>query len=677
MPGLNTDPGMLDTGNDPISLLHLMLTLPPGGRVTLTLATAAAREPQTLNHLLDKLRQPALVERALTLAHTMAGVRTQGASLAPGAWRAGLTLQTLLTSQAARETLPVPETGFQRDALWRHGISGDDPIVLVRVADATGVVMVRELCALLQAQGSPLPVDVVVLDAEPPSYLAPVSRALRSLAEQQTHGRCRVHVLTDEAVGPDTRFALNLLARVRWFADGRPLAQQLERLGLNHEQAAKARRSAGATLVSTVAARPGTTTPESRFEPDSGACVFDLDEKAQPQRPWINVIANENFGCQVSDRGVGTSWAGNSRLHQITPWSNDALLDSPGEWLMLHCLASGKVWLLGRASPRQTMAHVPGATAMAFMLPGLVVRLRWTVDAVTAVRQCQVELHAAPGRPPRLMRLLAAAQWQLGADNSARRSLVTRLEPAVGDGPLLALATQTDGLNGFGGHTAWLALRPTRAGDVTAEHIEALAGDQALWPWPVDAGFTPDLNVPRPWGAAIEASGDRRLLFDDEGRLVMPHALDGKAGPATDPAALLAVPLRLEPGHAWHGTVLLGHAPSLAAAREQAVSAWQVDPLRRLAAQRDVWRNLSAPVQVDTPDPAFDALVNHWLPAQVLGCRLWGRAGFYQAGGAFGFRDQLQGRDGAGAARARALGRADPPPRGAPVPAWRCAALVA
>ncbi|KQW51969.1 hypothetical protein ASD88_05035 [Pelomonas sp. Root662] len=640
--GLNNAAGMLDTGNDPISLLHLMLELPPGASVTLTLATAAAREPQTLNHMLDKLRQPALCERALTLAHTMAGVRTQGAALAPGAWRAGLTLQTLLTSQAAREPLPVPETGFERDALWRHGISGDDPIVLIRVADATGVVMVRELCALLQAQGSPLPVDVVVLDAEPPSYLAPVSRALRSLAEQQAHGRCRVHVLSDETVGPDTRFALNLLARVRWFADGRPLGQQLERLGISHEQAAKARRGHGATLVSTVPARPGTTTPESRFEPDSGACVFELDEGAQPQRPWINVIANEQFGCQVSERGAGTAWAGNSRLHQITPWSNDALLDSPGEWLVLHCLASGKAWLLGRSSPQQTVAHAPGASAMSFMLPGMVVRLRWTVDAMTAVKQCQVELHAAPGRPPRPMRLLAAAQWQLGMDSGARRSVVTRLEPAAGDGPLLALATQTDGLNGFGGHTAWLALRPVRAGDVTAEHIEALSGDQALWPWPVDAGFTPDLNVPRPWTAAVEASGDRRLLFDDEGRLVMPHALDGLAGPATDPAALLAVPLRLEAGHAWHCTVLLGHAPSLAAAREQAASAWQADPLRRLAEQREVWRRLSAPVQVDTPDPSFDALVNHWLPTQVLGCRIWGRAGFYQAGGAFGFRDQLQ-----------------------------------
>ena len=197
----------------------------------------------------------------------MASVRTQGAGLAPGAWRAGLMLQTLLTSQAPRDGLPaMPETSFERDALWRHGISGDAPIVLLRVADATGVVMVRELCALLQAQGSPLPVDVVVLDAETPSYLAPVSSALRSLAEQQVHGRCRLHLLADDAVGPDTRFALNLLARVRWFADGRPLALQLERLAIAPEQAAKARRSAGATRVSSVAALPGTLTPVHRFD---------------------------------------------------------------------------------------------------------------------------------------------------------------------------------------------------------------------------------------------------------------------------------------------------------------------------------------------------------------------------------------------------------------------------
>ena len=641
MPGLSTDAGALDTGNDPLSLLHLALTLPPGGRIELTFATAAAPEAQTLNHVLDKLAQPALRERTLMLAHTMAGVRTQGAGLAPGAWRAGLALQTLLTSQGARDGVPALEGFFQRDALWRHGVSGDAPIILIRVADTTGVMMVRELCALLQAQGSPLPVDIVVLDAEPASYLAPVSRALRSLAEQ-VRGRARLHVLADGAVQDDTRFALNLLARVRWFADGRPLAQQLERIAAPHEQAAKARRAAGAIHVLWNHAEPGAALPPHDFDTASGACRFELAPASQPPRPWINVIANEHFGCQVSERGAGMAWAGNSRLHQITPWSNDALLDSPGEWLMLHCLDSGCAWLLGRASSHQPVSHLPGATALAFTLPGLVVRLRWTVDARTAVRQCQVELHAAPGTAPRRLRLLAGAQWQLGMDSGARRSVVTRIEAGTADTPTLVLATQADGLNGFGGHTAWLALRPTRGGDQTPDQIEALAEDHALWPWPQEAGFAADLNPPRLWNATIEASGDRRLLFDDEGRLVMPLALDGQAGPGTDAAALLAVPLRLEAGHAWHATVLLGHAPSLPAARELAREAWGLDPLQRLAAQRAVWRELSAPVQVATPDAGFDALVNHWLPAQVLACRIWGRAGFFQAGGAFGFRDQLQ-----------------------------------
>ncbi|MFG6458312.1 GH36-type glycosyl hydrolase domain-containing protein [Roseateles sp. BYS96W] len=643
--GLQAEAGALDTGNDPLSLLHLMLTLPPGGRVVLTFATAAAPDEQTLDHVLDKLGQPALRERSLMLAHTMAGVRTQGAGLAPGAWRAGLALQTLLTAQAARDGVPALEGSFQRDALWRHGISGDAPILLIRVADTTGVLMVRELCALLQALGSPLSVDIVVLDAEPASYLAPVSRALRSLVEQQQRGRARLHVLADNAVQDDTRFALNLLARVRWFADGRPLAQQLERIVLPHEHAARARRAALATPVMWRPAAPGADLPAHAFDADSGACRFELAPHSQPPRPWINVIANEGFGCQVSERGAGMAWAGNSRLHQITPWSNDALLDSPGEWLILHCLDSGCAWLLGRASATQTVAHLPGATALAFTLPQMVVRLRWTVDASTDVRQCQIELHAAPGSAPRRLRLLAGAQWQLGMDSSARRSVVTRIEHPAGaseDAPLLVLATQADGLNGFGGHTAWLALRPTRGGDVTRDRIDGLADDHALWPWPQDAGFTPDLNPPRLWSAGMEASADRRLLFDDEGRLVMPHALDGQAGPGTDAAALLAVPLRLEAGHAWHATVLLGHAPSLVAARALARTAWRVDPLQRLAAQRAVWRRLSAPVQVATPDASFDALVNHWLPTQVLACRIWGRAGFYQAGGAFGFRDQLQ-----------------------------------
>ena len=131
-------------------------------------------------------------------------------------------------------------------------------------------------------------------------------------------------------------------------------------------------------------------------------------------------------------------------------------------------------------------------------------------------------------------------------------------------------------------------------------------------------------------------------MFDAAGTLVVPHNLDGRAGQGTDPAGLLAVPIVLEAGQPVAACILIGHAPTPEAARALLQAAWPVDPRVRLAQQRQVWQQLAAPVQVSTPDARFDCLVNHWLPAQVLAGRLWARAGFYQAGGAFGFRDQLQ-----------------------------------
>ena len=653
---LQSASGELDTGRDPLALIHLTLTLPAHSEITLTFATAAIADLSSLDFLLDKLAQPALRERTLSMAHTMASIRSYTSGLDGDTWRAGRYLETLLSAGVPRR-LVEPKSSLakvqviepiDRTALWRHGISGDAPMLLIRVADTSGLPLVRQTLALLDSRPAGPFVDVVLIDAEPISYLTPLGHTLRALVVRAgADPRVRAHVVADTVITADTRRALEALAGISWVADARELQQMVQRL-TDSEQAATVARAASAhtpvqcgaptSTVGPAQAEP----PEPTFDAASGACRFQIGRDIHPLRPWINVLANAQFGCHVSERGAGMTWAGNSRLHQITPWTNDALTDPPGEMLILHCLDTEQAWLLGRAAASVVVAHAPGVSTMAFTLPGLVVQLRWTVDALASVKQCEVTLHAAPGKRRRL-RLLAAVTWQLGPDATARVGVQAQIDSsgAIGlaaanrSGPVV-YATQADTLNGFGGATAWLAMRLTQPGDQSDELEPALAL------WPQDATFVAGPGSPQPWAVPIEASAERRLLFDAAGTLVAPHALDGRSGQGTDPAGLLAVPIVLEAGQPVACCILLGHAPTPAAARALLLASWPVDPRVRLAQQRQVWRQLAAPVQVSTPDARFDCLVNHWLPAQVLAGRLWARAGFYQAGGAFGFRDQIQ-----------------------------------
>ncbi|MFT3818253.1 MAG: glucoamylase family protein [Rubrivivax sp.] len=627
-------PGLpLDTGLDPVAVLRARLTLAPGAKARIVFACAAAREPDALAAQIDRYRHPTQVQRAAAMAHTMAAIRLRELPVDAENWRALQRLQTLLAWSAPREPVLAQRRdggACERALLWRHGLSGERPLLLVQVADDSGLPLLQLLKRASRGwSAAGLGVDLVVINAEPASYLMPVQRQLqqlreRHLAQQDERWpepqRCKLHLLREEDLQPAERQTLIALARVRLAADGRSLAQQMDRV-LDELQRDAARLAATPRLpVDDPVLPPGPLpAPPGAFGAADGAFGFDIEPGRRPQRPWINVLANADFGCQVSEIGAGMSWARNSRQHQITPWSNDPLLDPAGEWLLLHDLDRGRVWPLGPAAAAH-VTHAPGWTRIRQAIAGLQIQITWCVDAVQAVKQVRIEIDDL-GREPRRLRLVAVAEWQLGASRAAAQSVATRAERVV-TGPqgvglpaaaaqTVLLATQLDPGPGLGTPaTAFLAWRP-----------ESQQGaDEDDW------------------------TCDRRELFDARGRRVLPQRLGQRAGLGLDPCAATACTLALAAGARGHATLLLGHAATPAAARQLALAALAADPDQRLQQQRAQWDWTQAAdsVQVQSPDPRFDALVNHWLPYQTLACRLWARAGFYQAGGAFGFRDQLQ-----------------------------------
>ncbi len=609
----------LDTGLDPAAVLSVRLTLAAGANCTLTFLAAAGAAQEVLATLVDAYRQPQHAERASNLSHTMAAILLHDMRIDAAGWAALLRLQTLLSGLHARE-LPAGIERIDRRVLYRHGIGGDRPILAVTIRGEAGLPLVHTLLRALPAWGAAgQGVDLVIVNGEPPSYQTPVQhQLLHWLPAQEADAataaqRPAVRLLREADLDRAERATLALLARVRLHADGRSLAEQVERIAERHARE-RARRDAQRALpVETpwragLAVPPRVDAPAASFDAEDGRCRFALGAATHPPRPWINVLANPRFGCHLSEMGGGHTWAGNSRMHQITRWRNDPLADPPGEWLLLEDPASGRVWPLARAlqgAGERGVEHGIGFTRMTQRIEGIDVTLEWCVDAEAALKQCRIRLARSAGGS-RALRLVALVEWTLGDSSRARASVATRCTEPRGGGVAL-LATQLDAAGGFGGATAWLALR----------------GDD-------------DLNARHEWTC------DRREFHDAQGRLVLPAQLGQSAGLGGDPCAAIGRRIVVERDRPVELCMLLGHVDDPDDAHAALAAALAVAPAERLARQREQWRRLVAPLQVRTPDPLFDALVNHWLPYQTIACRLWARAGYYQAGGAFGFRDQLQ-----------------------------------
>ena len=642
---LEAPPGQpLDTGMDPMAVISARLHLEPGASTTLTFVTAAAESALVLDALVDKYRHASHVERASSMSHSMASILLRELQFETETWASMLALNTLLSALVTRErpaeTLMLPGAALcDRRSLWRHGIGGERPILVAQIRSEEGLALVQTLVRALPLwSAAGIGVDLVVLNGEPPSYLAPVHNALQLLGERQRGRldervpearRAALRLLRDSDLSTQERATLQALARVRLHADGRSLAEHLARIAEEHRRAHAERIKEPPLQVVALrrsALRHPVEPSRGTFDASDGGFHFEVRASSWPERPWINVLANPEFGCHVSEVGGGYVWAGNSRMHQVTRWSNNPVSDPAGLTLLLHDRDSGRVWPLGRvlaeASPRH-VEHGIGYTRMRQRIDGIEVTLTWCVDASTAVQQVQVELQSR-GTQVRSLRVVAVADWLLGSHPEDRLTLTTaRVRLAAtpnADAPsVVALtATQLEHLGGFGMATAILAVRSDSA---------SAAGV---------AGATGNKLATEDWTC------DRRELHDAWGMPVLPAHLGQCAGSGLDACAALATPVVLGGGGSGNLTVLLGHAPSPAAAQVLMSLALAVKPEDRLRTQRAQWDARFGSIRVQSPDPLFDALVNHWLPYQTVVCRLWARSGFYQAGGATGFRDQLQ-----------------------------------
>jgi cyclic beta-1,2-glucan synthetase len=614
----------LDTGLDPVSAVSVQLRMAPHSKAQLTFATAASDQREVLHAVIDKYRQPSHAQRASLMSATLAAIRLRALGISAENFAAIQSLTTALVlcvtrpPSATERAYGVGAAVCDKRLLWRFGLSGERPIVLVSAGGMQGVGLLRSLAQALRlwAWGG-IACDLVVLNAEPASYQMALQRELTALRERhEAHSAAQVgaavtalHVLRSADLSADDIGTLQALARLRLQADGRPLLYHLQAWSEVHERAFEERHDTSTSALS--AARPAgaaMAAPVGEFAAAGGEFRFDVDDQLRPARPWINVLSNPTFGAQISEAGGGYTWAVNSRLNQLTAWSNDPVSDPPAEWFLLQDRKSRELWSVTPTGEglKVRVAHGQGYSVISHRRGELEVSATWCVDTLASVKQVRIRL-VNRGHKSLHLRVIGIAEWLMGAQRADRATVHTaHFRQRLPEGKLSALlCTQRERSAGFGDGTAFLALA---------------AGDDEAEDW----------------------TCDRRELFDARGHLVLPDHFGQRSGAGLDPCAALSVPLLLAAGESSEHVFLLGYAASPAAAQQLATAATGMSALARLEQSRLQWDQLLAATTVKTPDPLFDAMVNRWLLYQTVSCRLWAKAGFYQAGGATGFRDQLQ-----------------------------------
>jgi cyclic beta-1,2-glucan synthetase len=627
---------------DPIASLRCRVRVPAHKKVTLVFWTLVRPDRQELEDVVARFRHPDCFAREFSLSWTSSQVRLHHIGINPDE---AAVFQRVATSLIYPEkSLRLPSSSIasglgSQSELWPMSISGDFPILALRIDDEADMETLRNILKAHEywrAKG--LVVDVVVINERSFSYAQDFQRGLEAMCENSRarggqYGP-RVHIFTvrKDQMSDASYNTLLASARIVLHAQNGSLSEQLKRVtDLQAEALPSISEAKGKTPIESdgddlrgTAPAPirllSKTVPETSgdglqfwngfggFDMASGEYVVRLGGITCTPQPWINVISNSGFGFHVSAEGAGFTWSGNSRDYQLTQWSNDPVINRSGEAIYVADLDTNTAFaptasVLRNPTVQYEARHGQGYSSFLSRHGNVGLELTHTIDPALPVRVSRLKI-TNHGKATKQLRVYGFVEWMLG---NVRAKTAPFIVPSYDSEMDVLFASNPYGVERRN-QMAFFA-SSVKPQSITADRSE----------------FFGNLgSVERP--AAVLQAKELSNLVEAGG----------------DPCAALAVDIELAPGETRDVLFYMGDAGNTEEAGKILTEVRGRTFEDSLSASRNVWTDFLDGLQVDTPDDAFNVMVNRWLPYQSLACRIWARSAFYQASGAFGFRDQLQ-----------------------------------
>ncbi len=624
--------GKVGSVADPAFVMRRRVTIDPGAQVQLVAVTSIANTREDAVAVIQRFGPNQAIERAFQLAWNRAEIELRNLRLthreATGFQIfAGHVLYNPPLRKERESSILINQKG--QSSLWAYGVSGDRPVVLVRIDNNNHLPFVVHLLTgheYLRRLG--LLFDLVLLNESEEGYQQNLQEALQRAAEQGIDrfgaGVSGVYVVNASQLSQEDYSLLKSVSRVIFRAGGPSIYAQMRvpKRNVDHPLPEQLVPRPTNELSSILDGQKQEEDPSNwlyfngwgGFSPDGKEYWIQMKNGNHLPAPWINVIANRKFGCLVSELGTGYSWWKNSRECKLTPWSNDPVLDPPTETGYLRDEATGEVWLLTPSTVHSKLGykvtHGRGYSCFNHERNGLKHEMTIYVPLEEPVKIIRVKLENNT-KQQRNLSLTYYAEWVLGVHRQANASYIV---------------------------TDWLQ----SANILTARNMYQETFRDAIAFLGI---FTrPELES----YSELSWTGDRSEFIGRNGSIEYPAALtrvslSGRTGVNYDSCGAVQRKVTIEPGQNEVFYILLGCDASVEAVVELAQKYSQISTCE--AALSDVnhfWNHHLEQIKVSTPSLETDILLNGWLLYQSLACRLWARSAFYQAGGAYGFRDQLQ-----------------------------------